>query len=180
MIGAVSSRRDERIRRIYLLGFMGAGKSSVGECLASRLSYRFVDLDREIELGAGRSIPEIFEARGEPEFRRIESEVLLRTAALDDVVVACGGGTPAAGRNLEVIRRTGVSVWLDAPLDVMLRRCQKGSHRPLLADRGRMETLLAARLPVYRQADLRVDAAAGDPDDLARSIAGRLEGLGEG
>ena len=164
-------------RRIYILGFMGAGKTSVGECLARELSWRFIDLDREIEKGAGLTIPEIFRSRGEPAFRRIEAIILREVAAVEDVVVACGGGTPAAGGNLDLILSSGFSVWLDAPLDVMMQRCGAGSHRPLLADRPKMETLLAARRPCYMKADLRVDASGADPARLASIIAAELSRL---
>ena len=164
----------ERIRRIYVVGFMGVGKSSVGESLARLLGYRFVDLDREIEREAGRAIPEIFRDDGEAFFRRLEAKALRSAGGHDEVVVACGGGTLTLWENRDFIHRTGVSVWLDAPLEVMMQRCRDSSHRPLLADRARMEALLAERLPGYQQADLRMGAASDPPEALAARIAAMI------
>ncbi len=170
----MTARSTERLRRIFLVGFMGAGKSSVGECLARELGYRFADLDREIERESRRSVAEIIREDGEPAFRRIEAAALREVAALSDVVIACGGGTLSLPENRELIARTGISVWLDAPLDVMLDRCRGGGHRPLLGERDRMEALLASRLPAYRIADIGVDASTERPEALARRIAARL------
>lgn len=164
-------------RRIYLIGFMGAGKSSVGEALADRLGWEFRDLDRDIESLAGEPIEEIFRKRGEPAFRLMEAERLRHLATLDGTVIACGGGTPASGGNMAVIRASGLSVWLDAPLEVMLRRCRGGPRRPLLSRPDRLAALLEARRPYYSQADLRVDASRESPERLASFIAGRLETL---
>lgn len=167
----------ERLQRIYIVGFMGVGKTSVGECLAKELRYGFVDLDREIERAAGRPIPEIFKEEGEPFFRRLEAQALRSVGGQAGIVVACGGGTLSLQENREFVRRVGVSVWLDAPLDVMLRRCGTSLHRPLLADRPRMEALLAERLSVYREADIRIDASADPPELLASRIASKLARL---
>jgi shikimate kinase len=168
--------RDRRLR-IYLVGFMGAGKTSVGECLAPEIHYRFIDLDREIERDAGRDIPGIFREDGEAVFRRLEARALRLVGAQPDVVVGTGGGTLTLWENRDFIHRTGVSVWLDAPLDVLLERCRGSAHRPLLSDRPRMEALLAERLPSYQLADLRVDASTDPPETLAARIASMLPGL---
>lgn len=168
----------DTLRRIYLVGFMGAGKSSVGEFLAEKLGYRLIDLDLEIEKDAGRGIPQIFREEGEPAFRSMESRALRTAGAGHDVVVACGGGIVASAENREFMRENGITVWLDAPLDVMLERCGGSLNRPLLADRPRMEALLAARLPFYRDARIRIDAAGGTPDQLASRIVSLLSNLG--
>lgn len=168
--------RDRR-RRVYLVGFMGAGKTSVGECLARELRCPFVDLDREIERDAGRTIAEIFRDDGEAVFRRLEARALRLVAGNADVVVGTGGGTLTLWENRDFIHRTGVSIWLDAPLDVMLERCRRSEHRPLLSDRARMEALLAERLPAYRAADVRIDASAELPETLAARIVPILAGL---
>ncbi len=170
----MAARTGERLRRIFIVGFMGAGKSSVGECLAREIGYRFLDLDREIEQESGRSVASIIRDDGEAVFRRLESASLRRAASLSDVVIACGGGTLSLPENRELIARTGFSVWLDAPLDVMLDRCREGGHRPLLGERERMEALLSSRLPAYRQADLGIDASTEHPEALARRVAARL------
>jgi shikimate kinase len=153
---------------------MGAGKSSVGECLARELGYRFVDLDHEIEQEAGRDVASIIRDDGEGAFRRLEAAALRRVSALSDAVIACGGGTLSLAENRDLVARTGFSIWLDAPLDVMLERCRGGTHRPLLGERARMEALLASRISAYRQADMGVDASAERPEALARRIAARL------
>jgi len=160
----------ERLGRIYLVGFMGVGKTTVGECLAEELRFRFIDLDREIEKESGRTIPEIFSDGGETEFRRLEARALRIAATTRDAVIAAGGGTLTLSENRDLMRRTGVTVWLDAPLEVMLERCRGGEHRPLLADPQTMGALLAERLPAYRQADLRVDASGDPPGVLAFRI----------
>lgn len=162
-------------RRIYLIGFMGAGKTSVGEALADRLGWSFKDLDRDIEIWAGESIEEIFRKRGERVFRRMEAERLRLMAGMDETVIACGGGTPASAGNMAVIRASGFSVWLDAPLEIMLRRCQGGPRRPLLARPERLAPLLEMRREFYAQADLRVDASSEGPERLAALIAARLD-----
>lgn len=167
----------ERIQRIYIVGFMGAGKSSVGERLARDLRFRFIDLDREIERETGRTIAEIFRDDGEPAFRRVEARVLREVGSQIDAVIACGGGTLTVWENRDFVHRTGVSVWLDAPLDVMIERCRSGEHRPLLGDRPRMEALLASRVGAYQQADLRIDAASDPPEVLSARIASFLSGL---
>ncbi len=167
----------DRLRRIYLVGFMGAGKTSVGECVARELHFRFLDLDREIERDSGRTIAEIFREDGETIFRRLEARALRAVGSLPDVVVATGGGTMTLWENRDFMSRTGVCVWLDAPLDVMLTRCKEGDHRPLLSDRPRMEMLLAERLPIYQGADLRVDAATDPPEVLAARIVSMLSRL---
>jgi len=166
-----------RRRRIFLVGFMGSGKTSVGAHLAQELACRFVDLDREIEHVSGLSIAEIFAREGEPAFRRFESLALREAGALHDVVVATGGGTLTRWENRDFIQRSGLTVWLDAPLEVMLERCRDGARRPLLGPPEQMEALLAQRIGYYRGADLRVEAGAGSPEEVARYIAARLGDL---
>lgn len=167
----------ERRWRIYLVGFMGSGKTSVGGFLARELGFRFVDLDREIERHRGLTIARIFEQEGEPEFRRLEAAALRRVGSLRQVVVATGGGTLTRWENRDFIRRTGISVWLDAPLDVMLQRCRDGTQRPLLSTPERMAALLQERVGGYRTADLRADTAGRDPEAVARLVASRIGAL---
>jgi len=167
----------ERLRRVYLVGFMGAGKTSVGQCLARELRYRFVDLDHEIERDTGRTIPEIFRDDGELVFRRLEARALRAVGGQPEIVVGTGGGTLTLWENRDFVHLTGVSVWLDAPLDVMLDRCRGGEHRPLLAGRPEMEALFAERVGSYRLSDLRVDASADTPEALASRIVSMLAGM---
>jgi len=107
--------------RVYLVGFMGVGKSTVGEELARRLGVDFVDLDREVERSAGSPVAEIFDRQGEPEFRRLETRALSATRQLSDAVIALGGGTLAAPENRRATEG-GTTVWLDLPLAAILER----------------------------------------------------------
>jgi thiamine-phosphate pyrophosphorylase len=157
--------------RIYLVGFMGAGKSSAGSALAEALGCGFVDLDEAIEMKAGMTIAGIFEKSGEPGFRKLESNALKAASRRYCVIVACGGGILGSAENRRLMARSGASVWLRAPLDTMLERCEGSGRRPLLGDRAAMERLLAERTPHYRQAHLEVDSAHGSPGDIAGRIA---------
>ncbi len=150
--------------RIYLTGFMGCGKSTVGPLLARRLGYTFLDLDALIERQAGRSIPEIFAEGGEPAFRRLERDALRQTATLNAYVIATGGGALVSVDNLSWALRNGRVVYLQVSLDELVRRlAPKATHRPLLQDRHhrplqgaalrrRIAAMLAHREPWYRQA----------------------------
>ena len=170
----------QRRGRVYLVGFMGSGKSSVGTFLAREIGYRFIDLDQEIENTSGLPVSGIFEQHGEAEFRRLESHALRLSGAQQGVVVATGGGTLTRRENREFVMRTGVSVWLDAPLPVMLERCRLGARRPLLSTPERMAALLAERIGGYRVADLRIDSSEAPPDVIARRIATQLRDAGFG
>ncbi len=150
--------------RIYLTGFMGCGKSTVGPLLARRLGYTFLDLDTLIERQAGRSIPEIFAEGGEPAFRRLERDALRQTATLNAYVIATGGGALVSVDNLSWALRNGRVVYLQVSLDELVRRlAPEATHRPLLQDRHRrplqgaalrwrIAAMLAHREPWYRQA----------------------------
>jgi shikimate kinase len=164
-----------RTSRIFLVGFMGSGKTTVGEQLALELGYRFVDLDREIEERRGMTIPELFEKEGESGFRSTETRVLRVVGRRRDIVVATGGGTLTRRENRDFIQESGVTVWLDAPLELMIERCSKGARRPLLSTIDRMKDLLAARVGDYRRCDLRADTSRTTPEEVARWIRARLE-----
>ncbi len=156
-----------RTQRVYLTGFMGAGKTSVGRRLARRLGVAFVDLDREVERAAGSTVREIFARDGEPEFRRLERSALERTLALERTVVATGGGTVVAAENRELIDRAGVAVWLKPGLTTLLERLERleGSapgERPLFGDRRRVEALYRERLAAYATAAFAVDISPGE------------------
>jgi shikimate kinase len=144
-------------RAIVFVGMMGAGKSTVGRRLAARLGLNFVDADMEIEAAAGMSIPDIFAAHGEQYFRDGEVRVIARLLEGAPCVVATGGGAWMRTDTRERIRAKGVSVWLKADADVLLRRVKRRSDRPLLqtADpAATIEKLVAERYPVYAEADL--------------------------
>ena len=144
-------------RAIVLIGMMGAGKSTVGRRLAARLGLSFVDADMEIEAAAGMSIPDIFAAHGEQYFRDGEVRVIARLLEGGPCVVATGGGAWMRAETRERIRARGISMWLKADIDVLLRRVKRRSDRPLLqtADPvATIEKLVAERYPVYAEADL--------------------------
>lgn len=163
--------------RIYLTGFMGCGKSTVGRLLASRLGVPFVDLDKEVELRAGLRVREIFERHGEPVFRGMEREALEATLALPDVVVATGGGTVTFEGNARLIREGGLSVWLNPSFATIVERVGAlgKEDRPLFRNETQALALYRDRLPAYRRADLTMDMAPGEgPEEIAARIALRL------
>jgi shikimate kinase len=160
--------------RIYLTGFMGSGKSTVGRRLAERLGVPFLDLDEEIERRAGVRVREIFERYGEPAFRRMEGEALRETIARPDVVVATGGGTMMFEGNARLIRAAGLSVWLNPAFATIVARIGAlgKEDRPLFKDEVQALALYRERLPAYRRADLTLDIAPGEgPEEIAARIA---------
>lgn len=151
-------------RTVALIGMMGAGKSTVGRRLASRLRTPFFDADIEIEAAAGCTINEIFARFGEGEFREGERRVILRLLALEPHVLATGGGAVLDVATRARISENAVSVWLRAPLELLLARVERRDTRPLLHGgnmREKLTRLLAEREPLYAQADIVVDAGDG-------------------
>ncbi len=145
--------------KIYLVGFMATGKSTVGRHLAARLGWRLEDIDHLIEVREKRTVAEIFATQGEPYFRAVEREILALLGPLRHVVVATGGGTFADPVNRAAINFDGVSVWIDVPLAELIPRIPRDGRRPLAADRPQLERLYAARTEGYRQAHVRVAAS---------------------
>lgn len=146
-------------KTVVLVGMMGAGKTAVGRALAAKLGVRIQDSDHEIETAANLTIPEIFERDGETFFRKREAEVIARLLDQDPGILSTGGGAFLAEINRTNISHKGVSVWLDADLDLLWNRVRHKASRPLLrtADpRATLAGLYAARLPIYRLADLTV------------------------
>ncbi len=166
--------------RVFLIGFMCSGKSVVGRELANILDqHRFVDVDRAIEQRIGPILPWMRQ-HGEAAFRVVESEVLDGLMTEENVLVACGGGTPMAADNMDRMLDSGTVVYLDVPTDVLLQRAKRsGGDRPLLfglegeALQTRIEELMAVRRPVYRRAHLRTSAIEAPPE-TARGIASLL------
>jgi shikimate kinase len=163
--------------RIFLVGFMGAGKSSVGAVLAAQLGWHFIDLDEEISQQLGVPISEVFARYGEAAFREAEHEELTRCADLVDIVVATGGGAFCSEANREVIHQPGgVSVFLDLPWAVLRERLNHDhSGRPMYDDTDQARRLFEERLPQYRCALVRVSLAGDEgPDEVAGCVVETL------
>jgi len=172
---------DAPARAVFLVGFMGSGKSSVGHALSRRLEWRFEDLDERIQAREGRSIAEIFRDSGEVGFRQAEHtalrELVEELPPSSPVVVALGGGAFAQAENAALLKAAGaLTVFLDAPVDELWRRCQKDEpdERPLRRDERQFRQLYEARRPRYMNALLRVDTAGKDVESIAAEIIASL------
>jgi shikimate kinase len=170
-----------RVARIVLVGFMGAGKSSVGAALAGRLGWDFVDMDEEIRARTGRSIPEIFASGGEAAFRSLEDAVGADLLSRSRLVLAAGGGWAAVAGRLESLPAATVSVWLRVSPEEALRRASgQGIRRPMLETPDPLETareLLRLREPFYSVADVTLDTEGSDPQRLAVDLLRVIDGL---
>ena len=154
-------------RSIVLVGMMGAGKSSIGRRLASRLGIPFIDADAEIESAAGMTIPEIFDKHGEPYFRAGEARVIARLLDGGPQVLATGGGSLMDAQTRALIGAKGVSIWLKADIDVLLKRTKRRNDRPLAE---RIKDLLPIREPLYAQADIVVQSRDEPHDNIVDEI----------
>jgi shikimate kinase len=168
---------------VVLVGFMGAGKSSVGRLLATRLGRCFVETDDMITAREGRSIPEIFAARGEAHFRTLEAEAVGLLGLKRGVVIATGGGLPCQDGRMDALRRIGTVVWLDGGFDALYARAARLGGRPMLTGRSRadVQALYRSREVHYRQAHLRVDTTGRALDQVAADLVRALrerEGAG--
>jgi shikimate kinase len=161
--------------KVYLVGFMAAGKTSVGRALARRLDWKFIDIDDLIERQEHLTVAEIFARHGEPYFRAAERAILLDQLNARHAIVATGGGTFADPQNRAAIRNDGVSVWLDAPLERVIARMPADGRRPLAADRADLERLYEGRRLAYEQAHVRLDAGRASVDALVEQLIDWLE-----
>jgi shikimate kinase len=161
--------------KIYLVGFMAAGKTTVARALADRLGWRADDIDELIEARERRTVADIFARSGEPYFRALEREILHLLLPLRHLVVATGGGTFMDPDNRAAINIDGFSVWLDVPFDELLARIPADGRRQLAADRAQLERLYTVRQGAYANARLRIDARGVRPDEVAERI---IEALG--
>ena len=165
--------RDSGI--IFLVGFMGSGKSTAGLILAKRLGCPFLDIDEEIQKSESMSIVEIFRARGESYFREVESRILRGISPEQPRVVATGGGTLTIDANCQFVESRGLTVWLRCPLDQILDRCRESTERPLFQGREQLLELYRQREPIYRRARLHVDSGNATPEQIAERILATLE-----
>ena len=162
------------VDKIYLVGFMAAGKTTVARRLAGRLGWRAEDVDELIEARERATVADIFSKHGESYFRSVEREILRIVMPLRHAVVATGGGTFMDPESQHAINLDGTSVWLDVPLATVIARLPTDGRRPLAADRVQMERLFAARQAVYARAHLRVEAS-GPADEIAERIIDALK-----
>ena len=165
-------------RNVYLIGPMGSGKTAVGRRLATLLGKQFFDSDAEIEKRTGVDVRYIFEKEGEARFREREREVIAALTALDDVVVATGGGVILDPTNRERLANTGTVIYLETNLDTLVRRTKAAKTRPLLMNddpRSVLERLMVVRRPLYEEAaDLRVETTGRQVRAVAIDIEQRL------
>lgn len=170
-----------RIGKVFLVGPMGVGKTTIGRILAERLGLDFYDSDLQIEASTGADIPWIFDVEGEAGFRAREARMLNELTRKRNIVLATGGGAVLSEENRKRLRKRGVVVYLRATAEQLTERTAKDQSRPLLRDadpEGRIRELLAERDPLYRDvADLVVDASRRNPRNVSRDIARRLDEL---
>ena len=159
--------------KIYLVGFMAAGKTAVARALAERLGWRAEDIDELIEARERMTVADIFARHGEPYFRGVEREILRLVLPLRHAIVATGGGTFMDPESQQAINLDGASIWLDVPLATVVARLPTDGRRPLSADRAQMERLFALRQAGYARADLRIDAT-GPAEGIAERIIHEL------
>ena len=164
----------KRTPGIYLVGFMGSGKTTIGKRLAGHLGWSFADLDADIEAQTGMSISRLFEQQGEAAFRAAEAIALehriKQVKQCKPLVLALGGGAFAQAANRASITGNGFSIWLDVPFEVIERRVAGFAHRPLARDPEKFRELFDARLPAYALADFKISAASDDDGENVQAI----------
>ena len=164
-------------RKVYIIGFMGSGKTTAGKKLAGALGWSFLDLDKKIEDKTGKSIPEIFSEHGEDYFREVESEILKNLECETDTVVSTGGGTPCYADNMDFMSITGLTVYLKlTPLQLRSRLSESKGERPLIKDLGKEELLafieekLHLREPWYNRAEINIEGIDIDIKNLSSIV----------
>jgi shikimate kinase len=163
--------------KIFLIGYMGSGKSSTGTALALKIGYEFVDLDRFIEKEQKLTIPEIFSTRGEQEFRAMEHNALKKVLKKDNIIIACGGGTPCYYNNLELMNNNGITVYLKMSAEALVDRLKNAREkRPLIENKNEQELhdfvgrQLERREEIYSRAQFIVKAKNLNVDELVEFL----------
>jgi shikimate kinase len=164
-----------KAEKVYLVGFMGAGKTTVARAAARRLDWKAIDIDELIEARERQTVAAIFAKHGEPYFRGVERAVLLEQIGSRHAVVGTGGGTFIDPQNRAAINRDGVSVWLDVPIDRVIARLPADGRRPLAADRAEFERLYALRRTAYEQAHYRIDAGRAGVNAVVEELLDWLQ-----
>ncbi len=166
--------RLKRTPGLYVVGYMAAGKSTIGRHLAGQLGWSFFDIDEEIERAEQATISSIFDSRGEAEFRRIEAQMISQHVRWVErgrpAVLALGGGAFAQPANRDRLLSNGMAIWLDCPLEVVKHRVAQASHRPLARDPEKFAELYQARREDYALADLHIPIGSDDPDVAVKTI----------
>lgn len=160
--------------KVYLVGFMTAGKTTVARALGGHLGWQVIDLDEEIERRERRTVAEIFATRGEPAFRQLEREALQRLLPVRHAVVATGGGTFVDPANRAAILADGCSIWLDLTFNEIVARLPSDGRRPLASSRGQLEALYHARRASYQLAHVRIDTTATPVGAVVEQVLDRL------
>jgi shikimate kinase len=165
------------ITRVYLIGFMGSGKTSVGWRLAKKLGWKFIDLDEEIERAEGRPVADIFREDGETRFRQLERDFLKRlssSSAAEKSVIALGGGTFLDPENRALAETTGLTVWLKVPFSTVASRVKIDGTRPKFSSKEQAESLYKSREPYYALAKVHISTDQGTPETIADEILGAI------
>jgi len=166
------------MKNIYILGFMGTGKSAAGRLLAKSLNREFVEMDEVIEGEQGKPISSIFSEEGETHFRKLEKELLTKLALNSGLIVSCGGGLVCDSGNLELLKKSGVLICLSASAEVIHQRTKKHVCRPLLNVEDplkKIDELLKVRKPYYDQADHIIDTDKLSPEEIVDKIKKLLD-----
>lgn len=175
---AETFRKRLGARSLVLVGMPGSGKSSIGRRLGQRLGLDFSDADVEIEQAANMTIPELFQTKGEAEFRKGEQKVISRLLDAGPQVIATGGGAFMNAETRERVRQHGISIWLKADIETLVKRVRRKSNRPLLQNadpEGTLRNLLAAREATYAEADLTVMSAEVPHEEVVEAIVNLLD-----
>lgn len=173
------------MNRIFLIGFMGAGKTTIGSLIAEILNYNFIDIDYLIEEKVGKSITNIFSEEGQEQFRKYEQKILKDIVKQENIVVATGGGTPCYNNNMDLIKKSGISVYLKQPALMLYYRLRETQdYRPLIADINLPDLMptinntLRERKPFYKQADITIQYNSSPIYEVADKIITELYKLG--
>ena len=174
------------MKPVFLIGYMGCGKTTLGEVLARQRGLRYIDLDEYVEQRCGMTVMEIFDKMGQDRFRELETEALQEVAAMTDVIVGCGGGTPCHSGNMDLMNEAGITVWLTTSPERITARLllpEQKSKRPKIAHIPDDEVLplvkreLEARAPYYNKAQLQFDSTDIETGPATRRTAHRLAAL---